>query len=34
MAALAVAAWLVVWRFKQPPYVSLPVGALLAWLLL
>ncbi|HJV69297.1 chromate efflux transporter [Ideonella sp.] len=34
LAALIVAAWVVVWRFKQPPYVSLPIGAALAWLLL
>lgn len=27
-------ACLVVWRLKQPPYVSLPVGAAVAWLLL
>jgi chromate transporter len=32
--ALACAAWLIVWRFKQPPYVSLPIGALLAWFLI
>ena len=31
---LAVCAWLVVWRLKQPPYVSVPVGVALAWLLL
>jgi chromate transporter len=32
--AMTAAAYLVVWRFKQPPYVALPVGAVLAWLLL
>lgn len=32
--ALTCAAWVLVWRFKLPPYVSLPIGAALAWLLL
>lgn len=32
--ALVAAAYFTVWRFKQPPYVSLPVGVALAWLLL
>jgi chromate transporter len=32
--ALTCAAWVTVWRFKLPPYVSLPIGALLAWLLI
>lgn len=27
-------AYLTVWSYKQPPYVSLPVGVLLAWLVL
>ncbi|HSI47747.1 MAG TPA: chromate efflux transporter [Ideonella sp.] len=27
-------AWLLVWRLKQPPYLTLPVGVLLAWLML
>ncbi|HSW08810.1 chromate efflux transporter, partial [Aquabacterium sp.] len=31
---LVAAAYLLVWRFKQPPYISLPLGAALAWLLL
>ena len=31
---LITAAYGVVWRLKQAPYVSLPVGALLAWLLI
>ena len=31
---LIAAAYGVVWRLKQAPYVSLPVGALLAWLLI
>jgi len=33
-AALVAAAYVVVWRLKQPPYVALPVSAVLAWLLL
>ncbi|HEX5685719.1 MAG TPA: chromate efflux transporter [Ideonella sp.] len=33
-AALVGAAYFTVWRFKQPPYVSLPIGVLLAWLLM
>jgi len=33
-AALIAAAYLVVWRLKQPPYVSLPIGVVVAWLLL
>ena len=33
-AVLVAAAYLVVWRFKQPPYVALPAGVLVAWLLL
>ena len=32
--ALTCAAWVLVWRFKLPPYVSLPIGAALAWLLI
>lgn len=31
---LIVTAYVVVWWLKQPPYISLPVGAALAWLLL
>jgi chromate transporter len=31
---LVLAAWALVWRFKLPPYVSLPAGAVLAWVLL
>lgn len=31
---LILAAYGVVWRLKQPPYVSLPIGVALAWLLL
>jgi chromate transporter len=34
MGALVAAAYLTVWRMKLPPYVSLPIGAALAWLLL
>ena len=34
MALLVAAAWLLVWRFKQPPYVALPAVCVLAWLLL
>jgi chromate transporter len=33
-ALLVLAAWVLVWRFKLPPYISLPVGTVLAWLLL
>ena len=33
-AVLIAAAYGTVWRFKLPPYVSLPVGAVLAWLLI
>ena len=32
--ALAAAAYVTVWHAKLPPYVSLPIGALLAWWLL
>ncbi|MEK8033037.1 chromate efflux transporter [Ideonella sp. DXS29W] len=32
--AMLCAAYATVWRFKQPPYVSLPVGVALAWLVL
>ncbi|HEV8691951.1 MAG TPA: chromate efflux transporter [Ideonella sp.] len=32
--ALVATAYLAVWQLKLPPYVSLPIGALLAWLLL
>jgi chromate transporter len=32
--ALTCAAWVMVWRFKLPPYVTLPAGAALAWLLI
>lgn len=28
------AAWALVWRFKLPPWLSLPAGAVLAWLVL
>ena len=31
---LIAAAYGMVWHLKQPPYISLPVGALLAWLLI
>lgn len=34
LALLLAAAMLLVWRWRQPPYVSLPVGVALAWLLL
>jgi chromate transporter len=30
---MVAAAYLVVWRLKQPPYIALPIGMLLAWLL-
>lgn len=33
-ALLTAAAYVVVWKLKQPPYVALPVGVLWAWLLL
>lgn len=33
-ALLVAAAYGVVWHLKQPPYVSLPVGAAMAWLLM
>lgn len=33
-AVMVVAAWALVWRFKLPPYLSLPAVAGLAWLLL
>lgn len=33
-ALLIVAAYGIVWWLKQPPYISLPAGAALAWLLL
>ena len=32
--AMVAAAYFAVWRFKQPPYISLPIGVALAWLLL
>jgi chromate transporter len=31
---LVLAAWALVWRFKLPPYVSLPASVALAWVLL
>ena len=34
VAVLIAAAYVVVWRLGQPPYVALPVGAVLAWMLL
>lgn len=33
-ALLVVTAYGVVWHLKQPPYVSLPIGAVVAWLLM
>lgn len=33
-ALLVAAAYAVVWHLKQPPYISLPIGAMLAWLLM
>ncbi|HSI60915.1 MAG TPA: chromate efflux transporter [Ideonella sp.] len=33
-AVLVAAAYVVVWRLRQPPYVALPVGVVLAWLIL
>jgi len=32
-AVLVAAAYLTVWRFKRPPYIALPIGVALAWLL-
>lgn len=31
---LIAAAYALVWRLKQPPYIALPIGVLLAWLML
>lgn len=33
-AVLVAVAWALVWRFKLPPYLSLPAGAVVAWVLL